>query len=214
MHAPLSQRLEEVLDAGAAAERLTANLLLERTEGRGLFLLMVLLSLPFAAWISPPGLSTVFGSITLILALQLAWDRPACLPRSIGNRPLHPKLLKIIRGSGLRVLRWFERFVRPRRTGWMTWRAVRVANALLVAWNAFLLALPLPAPPFYGSNAVPSYGVILLALAMMEEDGVFIWFAYAASLGVLVYFALWTELILHYAPKWFEALRTLLASLG
>jgi len=57
----------------------------------------------------------------------------------------------------------------PRRTAWMSWRIARLGHALLIVFMAFLLTLPLPSPPFLGSNALPSYGIILLAVSMMEE---------------------------------------------
>ena len=49
-----------------------------------------------------------------------------------------------------------------------------------------LLALPFPPlPPL--TNSLPCYSIILIAVSMMEEDGVTIWIAYAVSLGTVVY---------------------------
>ena len=63
----------------------------------------------------------------------------------------------------------------------------RLLHALLILFLALLLALPLPSPPFFGSNALPSYAIILLAISMMEEDGMVIWLGYVATIASAIY---------------------------
>ena len=189
---------------------LTSNQLIERTRGRGLYLVFVLLSLPFVAWVSVPGMSTVLGPIIGLLALRLALGKTPRLPVKLGDCELPPKVRRAILGGGLKFLRFLEKGVRPRRTTWMTWPISRLANALLVVFMAFLLALPLPSPPFLGSNALPSYAIILLAFSMMEEDGVMIWLGYAASVVAGGYFVLLGGLIVNHLADWFDLLLRLL----
>jgi len=188
-HLPLSASLQEILEHEAAREKLTLNFLLEQTEERGLYLVMVLLCLPFLAPVSLPGMSVVFGLVILFLTLRLAVELPPRLPKFIGDRSLpHDKMKTVLRTS-VRLLRWLEKLVRPRRTNWMTWQVARSANALIIAFMAFLLALPLPPiPP--GTNMFPSYTIIFLSVSMMEEDGVMIWVGYAAALATTIYFML------------------------
>ena len=87
----------------------------------------------------------------------------------------------------------------------MTWRIARLGHALVIVLMAFLLALPLPSPPFLGSNALPSYAIILLALSMMEEDGVMIWIGYLASLVATAYFLWLGGLIVKHLADWLHA---------
>ena len=61
MHEPLSQKLAQILETNSARGHLTINYLLERTEGRGLYLVVMLLSLPFIVPVSIPGVITVFA---------------------------------------------------------------------------------------------------------------------------------------------------------
>jgi hypothetical protein len=210
-HEPLSQELARVLRE-TPAHGVTMNYLLERTNGRGLYLLMILLCLPFVPLVSPPGLSGLLGGIVMILSLGLAVRMRPRLPAFIGERPLPPDLrqhlldfLAAPRGRGPqerptnfkeRLLRWgvaflrfIERWSRPRRTAWMQWRVTRSGNALLIALLAFLLALPLPSAPFFPTNGLPAYAIILLAAAMMEDDGVLVWFGYTLALATIVFFA-------------------------
>ena len=210
MHEPLSQNLGRILERGGAARPLTANQLIERTEGRGFYFLFIILSLPFVAWISLPGMSTLLGPMIALLAFRLALGKTPRLPAKLGDRELSPKLKMAILSGGLKFCRFVEKGVRPRRTTWMTWGIARLAHALLVVFMALLLALPLPSPPFFGSNALPSYAIILLALSMMEEDGVMIWFGYLASLVATAYFVFMGGLIATHLAKWFQALLRLL----
>src|SRR6267378_3410441 len=210
MHEPLSQSLERILSESEATGPLTANQLIERTQGRGMYLVLILLSLPFVAWVSVPGMSTVLGPMIGLLGVRLALGKSARLPAKFGDRALPPKLRKAVEGPGLKFFRFLEKGVRPRRTTWLGWRVARFVHALLIIIMAGLLALPLPSPPFFGSNALPSYAIILLALSMMEEDGVMIWFAYAAALIAAAYFVLLGGLIVTHLARWLHALWHLL----
>lgn len=190
MHLPLSQSLAQVLAETGAPAGLTLNRLLDRTQGRGLYLVVIVLCLPFVIPFSVPGLSTILGSIIILLMLPLAIGRHPRLPRFLGERPLPPGLQKRVVGGSIAFLHFLERFVQPRHTLWLGWAPIRFVNCLLIALLAFLLALPLPAPPFFFSNSIPSYGIIVLAVSVMEEDGFLIWFGYALVVANLVFFGL------------------------
>ena len=205
MHEPLSQRLARILEANPSAGGVTLNQLLEQTEGRGLYSVMILLCLPFIGPLSLPGVSTPFGAAIGLMAFRLARGKPPRIPRRFGDRALPPTLKKIILGGGVKFLRFLEKAIKPRHTVWMSWPAARSGNALLVVLMACFLALPLPPiPPF--SNALPSYAIILIAASMMEEDGVMIWLGYAVVIGTLTYFAVWAGVISTHLAKWIYSL--------
>ena len=212
MHEPLSQELARILKEAPPTGAVTMNYLLARTEGRGLYLLMILLCVPFVPLVSPPGLSGLLGGIVFVLSLFLAVGAKPQLPRFIGARPLPAELrqnlldflaepqspdAKARPGNlrqrllrwGVKFLRFIERWSRPRRTRWMNWRLARSGNALLIALMAFLLALPLPSAPFFPTNGLPAYTIIVIAASMLEEDGVLIFFGYALALATVVFFA-------------------------
>lgn len=158
-----------------------------------------------------PGLSLLLGLVIAMLAVRIAFGGKPRLPAFLGNRKLPMKVRKVILGGGYKLCRLLERFSRPRRTRWMTWRATRTAHALLIVVLALLLALPLPPFPFLGSNALPGYAIILMAASMMEEDGALIWTAYAACLANLVYFSLLGGLAVAYLAQSFRALHSFLS---
>ena len=204
-HLPLSRSLAEILEHESARKRLSLNFLLDQTEGRGLYLVMILLCLPFVTPLSLPGTSVALGAVIMLLAARLVFELPPHLPNFIGDRSLPPKKMKLILSGSLRLLRFLEHIAKPRRSNWMTWQVTRSFNAFLIFFMAFLLALPLPPiPPF--TNMFPSYAIILLSVSMMEEDGAMIWLAYAASLGTIAYFLFWAGFISAYLIKLFHAI--------
>jgi hypothetical protein len=185
-HEPLSQRLLQIIEAKSTSEGITLNQLLERTEGRGFYLVVILLSLPFIVPVSIPGVSTVLGLSVSLLSLKLAFGAQPRLPKFMGNRRLSPQVQKKVLQGSVKFLRFVEKLVKPRRTPWMTTRPARFVNAMLMALMGLFLAMPFPPlPPL--TNALPCYSIILLAVSMMEEDGVTIWFAYALTLGTIIY---------------------------
>lgn len=190
MEEALSQRLAGMLTAKGHPGGVTLNQLLERTEGRGYYLVVILFALPFVIPFALPGISTVFGAAIALLSLRLALGRTPRLPRWMGDRRLSPEFQKRLLAGSIRFLRGVEKLVRPRRTPWMSSPPARFANALLMLVLAVLLALPFPSPPFFFTNSLPSYALILLAASMMEEDGLTIWIAYALALGTLIYLGL------------------------
>ena len=192
MHEPLSRKLTEILEHHHDPDGITLNQLMERTGGRGFYLVIILLSLPFIVPVSIPGVSTVLGLTIAVLSLRLAFGKSARLPRFMGGRRLSPGFREKILGGSIRFLRFVEKGVKPRRTRWLATRWAISANALLMTFMACLLALPFPPfPPF--TNALPCYSLILVAASTMEEDGVLIWLGYAVSLGTTIYLILVAE---------------------
>jgi hypothetical protein len=200
MRQPLSQSLEQLLFGGPGTTQVTMNAILDRTEGRGFYMLMIILCLPYIAPLPIGGTSTILGGIILLLAIRLALAMPPRLPAFIGEKPVpFGRMPRLAHGS-VAFLRFIEKWVKPRNTSWLSWRLARTGNALLLAFMAFLLALPLPIP---ATNMLPSYAIVLLAASMMEEDGRMIWVGYAVSLVTVLYFVAWAVIILFF-PKYYS----------
>jgi hypothetical protein len=127
-------------------------------------LLMALPALPL-----PTGGAThVLEIVTMLVALQLLVGRrcfwlPARWQRLQLAGPSRQKLLNAL----LRRIRWLERFSRPRATSLFDHRATTSAFGLLVfalTLSAFL------APPFSGLDTLPSLGVVVIGLGVLNRD--------------------------------------------
>ena len=203
MHEPLSKSLARILDGSTPG--ITLNELLERTAGRGLYLVIILLVLPFIVPVSIPGFSTVLGLSVALLSSRLAFGQTQRLPGFLGRRKLSLAVQQKLLAGSVKYLRFIEGLVKPRQTPWISMRPARFFNALLMTFMALLLALPFPPlPPF--TNSLPCYSIILLAVSMMEEDGVTIWIAYAVSLGTIVYLVIIAGVLQHAFAKVLHAM--------
>ena len=191
-HRPLSADLSHILMEEMADTPLTLNSLMERTEGRGVYLVMILLCLPFIQPIPLPGVSTVLGAVIVLLAISRARDSAARLPKFIGDRAFPPNSGAKILGGSIKFLRVLERWVKPRGDAWISWRGVRIFNCILIIFLSGLLALPIPLP---GTNQLPAISIVLIALSMMEEDGILVFYAYGASFVTTAAFAVLLTLI-------------------
>ncbi|PYK99282.1 MAG: exopolysaccharide biosynthesis protein [Verrucomicrobia bacterium] len=190
----LSQSLSLILADMGVRDRLTLNELIQRTELRGVYLLMILLSLPFISPIPLPGLSNVVGLVIVILAIQIARGRTPRLPRFIGERAVsHERMEAVLRASG-KFLEAIEKLIKPRFGHWLNSRAARRGNALLLTLLGLLLALPVP-PVLPFTNSLPAWGIIVIAISLIEKDGISIWIGYAIAPGTLLYLVFFAGLL-------------------
>ncbi len=213
-HQPLSQLLADLLAQTPAGTAFTLNHLLFRSEGRGIYLFMILLCLPFLQPIPLFGLSTPLGLTIMLLAIRHAIGLPPRLPTRIGDRPLPERFKETVLTGSSRFLKRMEKWVKPRRDKWLASAPSRWVHCLLIAVLALLLALPLP-PFVVFSNIVPGAVLVLICVSMMEEDGALIWLAYLGIIGNVIYFgavvAMTGQIISHWSD-WYEAVMNWLKS--
>jgi len=186
----------EALFRNPGAPDLTLNELLERTEDRGPYGLIILLCLPFMAPFTLPGISNLFGVVIVMLAWRVLRGRSARLPRRIGRRKVQGRVLARVISASIRVLGWIERFTCCRGPQWLQSTAARRVNALVLVYGGLMLAAPIP-PVIPFSNLTPAIGILLVAASMMERDGVMIWAGYAATAGATAYIAVMAVLNIH-----------------
>jgi hypothetical protein len=161
---------------------MTLGELARRLHHSGFGLLVIFLCLPFLQPVPLGGLSTVIGPLVALQGLQLARGRKELyLPGWLADRRLEAKTLRLVLGGARRFFALAEKLARPR------WRALarseRAAGAG-IALSGVLLSLPFPFPLANVTCAGPA---ALLALAVLEEDGLLAllgWLALLVSLAV------------------------------
>ena len=134
------------------------------------FALIFILLLGVPALPLPTGGAThLFEIIAMLVALQLVAGRTKIwLPARWCRLELGTGSgrTRFIRGL-MKVIRWIERFSRPRGRFLFDHRASNTVFGLLViagSLGAFL------APPFTGLDTLPALGVVLLSLGVLLED--------------------------------------------
>jgi len=153
------------------AERpVTLGEILDATKGRGFNLLLVFIAMPFCTPIPTPGVSIPFGLVIAIIGARLALGREPWLPVRLLNRELPPWLLPRALAAGSRILRFLEKFLRPRLLFIHEHFIYRRVAGLFITVSGLFMLLPLPVPL---SNGLPASAVVLLAAAALERDGIF-----------------------------------------
>jgi hypothetical protein len=156
--------------------------ILERMKGRGMNILLILISLPFLTPIPLPGFSTPFGLVAAIIGARMALGQKPSLPRKLLTRKLPPRFLSRLLKASSRVVKWLGYLLRPRLAFTIKQVAFRrLAGALIAASGLFLL-IPLPVP---FSNFLPACAIMLLAAGALERDGL----ALLLGCGVFVFTA-------------------------
>jgi hypothetical protein len=156
----------------------TLGNLIETFEEKSFAFLFILLLGVSALPLPTGGATHVFEVIAMLLALQLIIGRDEIwLPQKWRNTQLAGGKREAFIVRLMKVIRYLERFSRPRLTFLFNHRVSNsVFGALVLAGclGAFF------APPFTGLDTLPSLGVVLLSLGWILED------ALIALIGVAV----------------------------
>ena len=198
----LSETLRGLLRTEGEDHPLTVNYLLNNTAGQGIFLTVILLALPFMVPLLP-GMSTPFGAAIIYLAWTQMGGKRKGLPAWLGDRPIpKEKFFKIIESTS-RILRFIEGGFKPRFSWWLLPPGIQTFHWFLIAFLAFLLALPIPLP---ASNTFPAFALVFTTAALMERDGIMVWLGYFFSLLSVVWIGMFIFLgdkLLEYLSDWF-----------
>jgi hypothetical protein len=147
---------------------LTLGALAGRLGREGVGLLVVLLSAPFLQPLPTGGLSLPAGLMIAAAGLQTArGEKGLRLPRFASERRIEEPALRRLLGLAEAVLSRLEKATRPR--GPEAARSPRLLGAAVAALG-LALAVPIYIPFAAMACAAP---LVLLGLALAEEDGVF-----------------------------------------
>ncbi len=172
----LSDILQEIADVPAAPDdRISLGYLIESFGNRAFGALLFIFAVPVALPIAIPGISAVLGAPLLFLSWQLMrgheqpWLPDIMHSRSFRRADFGRMLLRV-----LPSIRRVERLVGPRLI-WLTNRRGEQVIGIFAFVLAVVLFLPIP----FG-NTVPALAIAIMALAVLERDGL------AAIAGAMV----------------------------
>jgi hypothetical protein len=170
-HIPTSQLFKAILK-GAPKDRVTLAWLLGSLHVRSFGIVMLLLGLPATV----PGISFLAALLLAVFGFQMMMAREApALPRLIAHRSLPTQRIAGFVDRAIPVMKFLEKFIRPRwHTPFMATKRVVGFAVLLLAATSFM---PIPL-----ANVIPGAGIMLVAFAYLEEDGVLLCIALVASL--------------------------------
>ncbi len=202
----LSETLRHLLDEHYD-QPLVLGTLLQKTGEQGFGIILGLLTLPMVIPLPVPlaGFSTVMGGGVALMGLQLAMGaQQPYLPKCLARRALPPKVSQILLKNLNRVLRPIERLAKRRLVAISLHPVHRRFLGLCLIWDAFLMGLPLPIPL---TNIIPGYAILVIAIGLLETDGVLILLGYGLT-------GLTTAFFISIAGVIWELLRHFIRSMG
>jgi hypothetical protein len=182
----LGAKLKTII-ANLPPETVTLAEIRDRLGQDGLLLLTAFLTLVFMIPVSIPGVSTVFGAAILLIGINRLFRCSLWLPQRLQERALPAEKLRAGLTGGMVWFHRLERISRPHRLKWLTGQGVvGVANDLALILGAGLLMAPFGLIPF--SNTLPALALLLLAIGLLQRDGVCILLGHLANMATMVYF--------------------------
>ena len=173
----LSDDLRDLVTTANGAA-LTLGQILEIFSRRSHAIIMVFLSFPFCQPIMIPGFSTPFGLALAIIGGYYILGRKPWLPRTLRDRAISFEGLSRIVNAMLAVTRRIEKLLRPRLSILCNDAVFGRVHGVVIVICAVLLSLPLPIP---ASNMIAALPIMLIALGMLESDGVFVIAGYVVA---------------------------------
>lgn len=162
--------LSDVLHALAqddSRERIAVGDLLSALGDRAVAALLFIFAVPNVLPV-PPGTSAILGAPLVFLAAQLAFGRRPWLPTVIARRTMmRADFAALVRRIGPSLAR-AERLLRPRAIG-LALPPMEYIVGLVCLLLSIVLVLPVPL-----GNMLPAFAISLLALGIMERDGLWI----------------------------------------
>jgi hypothetical protein len=181
-----SELLEDIIQS-IKGEHITLRDLLAMMGESGLLLLCAFLSLPFLFPVSIPGVSTVFGAGIVLISAAITLNRLPWLPQKVADRRLESGKLRPVLERGVKFLRKFDRFFKPRMVSLTSGAVMNRVNGLVLMGAGVLLMAPLGLIPF--SNTLPGVAILLLAAGISQRDGLVVLGGYVMVVLTIVYFA-------------------------
>lgn len=150
-------------------------------------MLLVFLSFPLCLPVGIPVLSTTLGLTLSLVGFLLFADRRLWIPDSLAAKSIaYSKLVYVVHRL-IRVSGRIERMLVPRLHFFSSNRSVMRLHGLTVMVLGVVAAVPLPLP---FNNFVAAFPVLLLALSLLQKDGVWVIISYIAVIPCLIYYGL------------------------
>ena len=156
------------------------GLVLHAMDERGYALALVLLAFPFVLPIPSLGMSAPIGFCLALAGVAMARGTTPSLPGFLQRREIAYPALKAMAAVLARARRLSRHVVRPRLAG-ATAGPARAAIGVSLCCAAVVLALPIPLPL---SNFFPAAAILMLALGLLEGDGLMVVAGHVATLGL------------------------------
>jgi hypothetical protein len=146
----------------------------------------IVLTLPFLQPISLGPLATVGGLTFAALGWQWLRGHPSpVLPARVRAADMNAKTWDVLLGVCLKILRFCQRFTRPRYQVWVRGALGRRAAGWTIIIAGLLMAIPFFGLPF--NNLLPALAILFICIGELEQDGLMVFIAFGWLVATIVY---------------------------
>lgn len=165
MNGSTSERLERVRNINS--DSLTLGSLVAALHEGGFGLVLIILAAPLALPVPALGIAQIMALPILWTSIQLFLGRDTLwLPKSWENKPINHKSLVGVIDKIQPWLHRLEYLIKPRIEFLSSNNGKRFIGFVCIICS-ISIAIPVPF-----SNTVPSMGVVLMAIGLLERDGI------------------------------------------
>lgn len=157
--------------------------IIEDFHENGILLAMVFFSLPVAIPLPyPPGFTTIMGIPLTILSVQmLIGSKKVFLPKKLRNYEIQNSTLKKIANKIVPIVKLIEKYMKPRLSFAKSVYCEQFIG-LICLIASIAVALPIPL-----TNAIPALGITIMALGLLNRDGLIIIAGFVVTLcGLMI----------------------------
>ncbi len=179
---PERKKLSHMLEAIAqdpSRDRVSVDDIIKAMDARAFGALLLIFGFPNALP-APPGTSGILGLPLLYLSSQMMLGRAPWLPKLIAARSMTRSDFGHLVERVTPWLGWADRFMAPRLQFLVDPRAEKLLGAFCLILS-MVLVLPIPL-----GNMLPAFAICLIALGVLERDGLWIMIGIGVGSGALV----------------------------
>lgn len=172
----MSEQLNSLIEGKSNEELLTLYEVNHFLHEKGFALLMILFSFPMAIPLPyPPGFTTILGIPLIFYGLQMLLGKvDPWLPKFIGDKTVKVSHLRFAIQKSEKFFCYIEKFFKPRFLAITSDKGEK-----LVGFFVLICAITIALPIWFG-NAIPSLGILIMSLGVLNRDGL------AIIIGIIV----------------------------
>lgn len=167
---PASQLLQELIEEKKDTKTVSLGEISDYLSERGFAVLMILFAFPMAIPLPyPPGFTTILGLPLLIFSIQMirGMAKPK-LPIKIAAKTITTDHLRFAVEKSSRFFLWIEKLLHPR-----IFALSSIQGERLIGFVSLLCSIAIVLPIWFG-NALPSAAIMIMALGLLNKDGLVI----------------------------------------
>lgn len=141
-----------------------------------------LLAMPLLVPVALPGMASVVGAFSILIAFGLLSGQPVPLPAWLARREMNDRARMLLERMTSRVIQIIARWGRPRMLR-LSDKPARIANGLMLCAAGLSMMIPVPIISF--DNVLPALAIVLISWGLRLRDGLMLLAGYLVTLAAV-----------------------------